>query len=120
MAAADPSLISRQPWKAVVEKEYDWLGGAILKHYDGDDGDLKVMAGGLLQAYAGRTSIKNCTPDRFGQQPNSTAPNPAGSRLIAPHPREEWPDKSPTNTSRSRVFRLRRDRPPKRSIQVPS
>jgi phosphoglycolate phosphatase-like HAD superfamily hydrolase len=55
MAAADPSLVSRQPWKAIVEKEYDWLGGAITKHYDGDDSDLKVMAGGLLQAYAGST-----------------------------------------------------------------
>jgi hypothetical protein len=55
MAAADSSLVSRQPWKAVVEKEYDWLSGAITKHYEGDDSDLKVMAGGLLAAYAGST-----------------------------------------------------------------
>ena len=55
MAAEDSSLVSRQPWKAVVEKEYDWLSDAITKHYEGDDSDLKVMAGGLLAAYAGTT-----------------------------------------------------------------
>ncbi len=55
MAVSDPSLASRQPWKAVVEQEYDWLGEAITKHYGGDDSELKVIAGGLLQAYAGST-----------------------------------------------------------------
>jgi phosphoglycolate phosphatase-like HAD superfamily hydrolase len=55
MAEADPSLRDRQPWKAVVEKDFDWLGGALTKHYQGDDSDLNVMAGGLLQAYEGTT-----------------------------------------------------------------
>jgi phosphoglycolate phosphatase-like HAD superfamily hydrolase len=55
MAAADPSLGDRQPWKAVVEKDFQWLGGAITKHYHGDDSDLNVMAGGLLAAYDGVT-----------------------------------------------------------------
>lgn len=54
-AIGDASLRRRQPWKAVVEKDYAWLGGAITKHYQGDDGDLHEMAGGLLQAYAGAT-----------------------------------------------------------------
>jgi phosphoglycolate phosphatase-like HAD superfamily hydrolase len=53
MAEHDPSLRERQPWKAVLEKDYRWLSGVIEKHYRGDDSDLKVMAGGLLQAYAG-------------------------------------------------------------------
>jgi phosphoserine phosphatase len=53
MAEHDPSLRERQPWKAVLEKDYRWLGGVIEKHYRGDDGDLKTMASGLLQAYAG-------------------------------------------------------------------
>jgi phosphoserine phosphatase len=39
----------------VVEKDHDWLSGVITKHYHGDDGDLKVMAGGLLRAYEGVT-----------------------------------------------------------------
>jgi hypothetical protein len=52
MAAADPSLRSRQPWKAVSEHDYRWLGNAISHHYLGDDSDLKQMEQGLLSAYA--------------------------------------------------------------------
>jgi phosphoglycolate phosphatase-like HAD superfamily hydrolase len=52
MAQEDPSLTARQPWKSVAEKDYDWLSRAIVKHYEGDDSDLKVMAAGLLSAYA--------------------------------------------------------------------
>jgi len=55
MAQADPSLLSRQPWKAVAEKDYAWLSGVITRHYNGDDTDLQVMAAGLLAAYAGTT-----------------------------------------------------------------
>ena len=35
MADEDPSLRGRQTWKAVVEKDYGWLGGAITKHLKG-------------------------------------------------------------------------------------
>src|SRR5262249_29672465 len=55
MAEQDPSLCERQPWKAVVEKDYGWLSDVITKHYQGDDGDLHVMAAGLLEAYEGIT-----------------------------------------------------------------
>jgi hypothetical protein len=55
MAQADPSLTSRQPWKAVADKDHGWLNDAIVKHYEGDDSDLKLMAAGLLSAYAGST-----------------------------------------------------------------
>ena len=41
MGAADQSLTSRQPWKAVAEKDHAWLSGVITKHYNGDDSDLK-------------------------------------------------------------------------------
>lgn len=57
MAAADPSLADKQPWKAVVEHDYAWLGGAMSKHYEGDDADLHQMMGGIIGAYAG-TSIE--------------------------------------------------------------
>lgn len=50
---ADPSLGARQPWRAVVDGDHAWLGDAITKHYGGDDSDLRVMAAGLLSAYAG-------------------------------------------------------------------
>jgi phosphoserine phosphatase len=49
----DPSLRAKQPWKAVVEKDEAWLSGVITKHYNGDDSDLKVLAGGLLASAAG-------------------------------------------------------------------
>jgi hypothetical protein len=53
MGERDPSLRDKQPWKAVVEKDYRWLASVVEKHYQGDDGDLQVMAAGLLRAYAG-------------------------------------------------------------------
>jgi phosphoserine phosphatase len=53
MAEQDESLRERQPWKAAYEKDYAWLGDVIVKHYHGDDSDVKVLMGGILQAFAG-------------------------------------------------------------------
>jgi len=47
-AESDSSLRARQPWKAAWEKDFDWLGGAVTKHYQGDDSDLHVLLGGIL------------------------------------------------------------------------
>jgi hypothetical protein len=55
MAQADESLRSRQPWKAAWEKDYAWLGGAITKHYHGDESDVKLLIGALLQAFSGQS-----------------------------------------------------------------
>ena len=55
MAEQDASLREKQPWKAAYEKDYAFLGGAIDKHYAGDDSDVKVLLGGVLQAFAGQT-----------------------------------------------------------------
>jgi phosphoglycolate phosphatase-like HAD superfamily hydrolase len=55
MAAADESLREKQPWKAAQEKDYHWLGEVITKHYHGDDADLKVLMGGIVQAFAGKS-----------------------------------------------------------------
>ena len=55
MAERDDALREKQPWKAAYEKDYAWLGGVIDRHYAGDDTDLKVLMGGLLQAFAGQT-----------------------------------------------------------------
>ncbi len=55
MAVADPVLALRQPWKAVVEHDDAWLGGAMTKHYEGDDSDLHEMLAGIIGAYAGAT-----------------------------------------------------------------
>src|SRR5262245_4469767 len=53
MAEADPSLRERQPFKAAHEHDHAWLGGAMTKHYQGDDADVKLLIGGVVQAFAG-------------------------------------------------------------------
>jgi phosphoserine phosphatase len=55
MVEADPSLGERQPWKAAHERDLAWLGGAITKHYQGDDSDVQLLMAGVIQAYAGWT-----------------------------------------------------------------
>ncbi len=55
MAEADESLRERQPWKAAHERDFEWLGEAMVKHYGGDDGDMKLLMAGVLHAYAGKT-----------------------------------------------------------------
>ncbi len=52
MAEADAALRDRQPWKAAYEHDHAWLGGAMTKHYEGDDSDVKVLIGGLVHAFA--------------------------------------------------------------------
>src|SRR3954447_23178715 len=52
MADSDESLRERQPWKAAHERDYGWLGGAMTKHYAGDDSDAKLLIGGVVAAFA--------------------------------------------------------------------
>jgi phosphoserine phosphatase len=53
MAETDGDLRVRQPWKAAHERDLAWLAGVMSKHYAGDDADLEVLLGGMLQAFAG-------------------------------------------------------------------
>src|SRR5256885_16467503 len=53
MAAADPALRDRQPWKAAVERDHAWFGAVMAEHYAGDDHNVKTLLGGVLAAYAG-------------------------------------------------------------------
>jgi phosphoglycolate phosphatase-like HAD superfamily hydrolase len=53
MAAGDPDLQERQPWKAAHEKDVAWLRAVMTEHYAGDDTKAKVLMGGILAAYAG-------------------------------------------------------------------
>jgi phosphoglycolate phosphatase-like HAD superfamily hydrolase len=52
MAAEDESLREREPWRAAHERDYKWLGAAMVKHYHGDDADMKTLMGAILQAFA--------------------------------------------------------------------
>src|SRR6059058_942775 len=53
MAEADAALRERQPWKAAHERDYGWLSALMAEHYAGDDRNVKILAGGILAAYAG-------------------------------------------------------------------
>jgi len=53
LANADPSLRARQPYKAAIERDYRWLGEAMVKHYRGDDGDLGLLLAAVESAFAG-------------------------------------------------------------------
>jgi hypothetical protein len=55
MAEADESLREKQPWKAARETDYAWLADGITKHYHGDDSDVRVLLGGMIQAFAGQS-----------------------------------------------------------------
>jgi phosphoserine phosphatase len=54
MAEAEPSLRTKQPWKAAWEQNFDWLGTAVTKHYQGDDSDLNVLLAGILAMSEGQ------------------------------------------------------------------
>ena len=51
-ARADPALADTQPYRAALSGDLSWLGGALDKHYAGDDSDLRVMIGALLASSA--------------------------------------------------------------------
>ena len=53
MLGADPTLAARQPWKATAERDHAWFGSLMTDHYAGDDTNVKILAGGILAAYAG-------------------------------------------------------------------
>ena len=53
LANEDPSLRARQPYKAAIERDYRWLGDAMIKHYRGDDADLGVLLAAVESAFAG-------------------------------------------------------------------
>jgi phosphoglycolate phosphatase-like HAD superfamily hydrolase len=47
-AKNDPHLRDKQPWKAACESDFNWIGSAVTKHYQGDDSDLQVIIQGIL------------------------------------------------------------------------
>jgi phosphoglycolate phosphatase-like HAD superfamily hydrolase len=54
-AAAEPSLAQQQPYQAASTGDLSWFGNAITKHYQGDDSDLKVLAGAVMSLHASMT-----------------------------------------------------------------
>ena len=46
-----PSLAEQQPYKAALHGDLRWFGDAITKHYQGDDSELKVLAGAVMSLH---------------------------------------------------------------------
>ena len=53
MAADDPSLRGRQPWKAAAEHDGVWLGTAMTEYYAGDDTKVRQLLAGVVAAHEG-------------------------------------------------------------------
>jgi hypothetical protein len=53
MVAVQPELTEQQPWNAVSERDFGWFGALMDEHYAGDDTDVRLLARGILKAYAG-------------------------------------------------------------------
>ena len=55
MAEQDESLRTKQPWQAAYEQGLRVARRRDHKHYHGDESDLGVLMGGMLQAFAGQS-----------------------------------------------------------------
>jgi phosphoserine phosphatase len=53
LASKDPSLRERQPYKASVERDFRWLAEAMVKHYHGDDADMRLLLAAVESAFTG-------------------------------------------------------------------
>jgi hypothetical protein len=73
MTAVQPELTEQQPWKAVSERDYGWFGALMDEHYAGDDTNVRLLARGILTAYAG-ISVEDFekSADRASFAPHST------------------------------------------------
>ncbi|MGD9375897.1 MAG: HAD family hydrolase, partial [Anaerolineae bacterium] len=73
-AESDPSLQSKQPWQAAWHKDFDWLGGVITKHYQGDDRELQVLLSGILSLSEGQPveQVEAVAKDFVGQERHPT------------------------------------------------
>ncbi|OBA62224.1 acid phosphatase [Nocardia sp. 852002-20019_SCH5090214] len=58
MAEQEPRLRTQQPWRAAYEQDLQWLGAAMVKHYHGDDTDLKLLMGAVTRAF-GEISVED-------------------------------------------------------------
>jgi phosphoserine phosphatase len=51
MARDDESLHNQQPYQAAYQNDLKWMGTAMIKHYRGDDSDLKLLMGAVTAAF---------------------------------------------------------------------
>jgi hypothetical protein len=52
MTRADSELAGKQPDKATLERDFRWLGEAMVKHYAGDDADVDSVKNDWATVFA--------------------------------------------------------------------
>lgn len=52
LAQQDPALAAREPYRAAIERDYRWLNQAVVKHYQGDDSDMRALMRAVETAFA--------------------------------------------------------------------
>jgi phosphoserine phosphatase len=55
LAENDRVLRTQQPYQAAYESDLDWMDAAMVKHYRGDDSDLKLLMGAVPRAFESLT-----------------------------------------------------------------
>jgi phosphoglycolate phosphatase-like HAD superfamily hydrolase len=51
LAEEDPALRTQQPYQAAYEGDLKWMAAAMVKHYRGDDSDLKLLMVAVPKAF---------------------------------------------------------------------
>jgi phosphoserine phosphatase len=51
LAENDPALRTQQPYQAAYEGDLRWLSQAVVKHYHGDDSDMKLLMVAVPKAF---------------------------------------------------------------------
>jgi phosphoserine phosphatase len=51
IAENDPALRTQQPYRAAYEGDLHWLDEAVVKHYRGDDSDVKLLMVAVAKAF---------------------------------------------------------------------
>ena len=87
-ADADASLAGQQPYQAAVSGDLQLVRRApITKHYQGDDSDLKVLAGAVMSLHAvddGRSSTPHWSTQFYAEATHPTLGRPYQACTYAP------------------------------------
>ena len=85
-AEADPALREKQPYRAANTGDLTWLGDAVTKHYQGDDGDFEALMAAVLSAHHAITVEEHASRVRafFAEATHPTLGRPYTSCGYAP------------------------------------
>jgi len=85
-AEADPALAETQPYLAARSRDFSWLGGAVDKHYAGDDSDLHVIVAAILRSTQGMSvdDYERSVADFYSAAEHLTLKRPYSSAVFQP------------------------------------